>query len=268
MNKVLIEPEQLAPELDQPGRAIVDLCRPDVFAAGHIPGALSLDFAAIVRVQAPVMGLLPDEAKLSAVLSNLGITPDTHVIAYDDEGGGKASRFLWTLAAIGHTRWSLLNGGLHAWKSGGFPLTTAPSVAATPSKYSARYTGQVVADRAYILDRLKDSATVIVDARSPGEYNGSDVRAERGGHIPGAVNFDWQLGMDRNRGLRLRSAEELLPKLAVLGITPDKEAIAYCHTHHRSALTFVMLKALGFERVRGYPGSWSDWGNQPNTPIE
>lgn len=267
MSTVLIEPEQLAAELDLPGRVIVDLCRPEIYAAGHIPGAVSLAFPSIVRVQAPVMGLLPDETKLSAVLSELGITPDTHVIAYDDEGGGKASRFLWTLAAIGHKQWSLLNGGLHAWTGNGHPLTTTPSVA-TPSNYSARYTGQVVAERAYILDHLKDSATVIVDARSPGEYNGSDVRAERGGHIPGAVNFDWQLGMDRNRGLRLRSADELLPKLAALGITPDKEAIAYCHTHHRSALTFVMLKALGFERVRGYPGSWSDWGNRADTPIE
>lgn len=267
MNNVLIEPEQLAAELGQPGRVIVDLCKPEVYAAGHIPGAVSLAFPSIVRVQAPVMGLLPDEAKLSAVLSGLGITPNTHVIAYDDEGGGKASRFLWTLAAVGHKHWSLLNGGLHAWTGDGHPVTTTPSVAA-PSEYPAHYTGEVVADRAYILAHLKDNATVIVDARSPGEYNGTDVRAERGGHIPSAVNFDWQLGMDRNRGLRLRSAGDLLPKLTALGITPDKEAIAYCHTHHRSALTFVMLKALGFERVRGYPGSWSDWGNRADTPIE
>lgn len=267
MNMFLIEPEQLAKEGIIPGRVLVDLSRPDVNAAGHIAGALHLDYAAIVRVQPPVMGLLPDETKLSAALSRLGITPQSHVIAYDDEGGGKASRFLWTLAEIGHAHWSLLNGGLHAWKGGGLPLTSEQS-AATPSNYVARYTGAAAADRPYILAHLKDASTVLVDARSPGEYNGSDVRAERGGHIPGAVNFDWQLAMDRTKALRLHSADHLRAKLAELGITPDKEAITYCHTHHRSALTFVMLKALGFERVRGYPGSWSDWGNQTETPIE
>ncbi|MEW6646074.1 MAG: sulfurtransferase [Pseudomonadota bacterium] len=264
---LLLEPEMLEPLLAEPRLLLVDLSRAEIHAQYHIPGAVHLEYGRIVRMTPPVGGLLPDEAQLSAVLSAIGLTPERHVVAYDDEGGGKACRLLWTLEAIGHTRYSLLNGGLHAWANEGHELTQQPSPA-TPSSYDAHYTnGEVVADTAYIRSHLGDTTHALLDARSAMEYRGLQRYSARGGHIPGAVNFEWTEAMDQGRNLRLQPAADLRRQLEGLGITPDKTVVAYCQTHHRSAHTWFMLKWLGY-RARGYAGSWSDWGNRDDTPIE
>src|SRR4030065_684334 len=199
----IVEPEELERQLGQEAFLLVDLCKPEIHAQSHIPGALHLDYAQIVAVNKPVMGLLPGESQLNEVFSSIGLTPEHHVVAYDDEGGGRAARLLWTL-----------------------------------------------------------------EARPADEYLGSKRFAERGGHIPGAVNLDWMQTMDRDRGLRFKPAQALRVMLTSLGVTPDKEVVCYCQSHHRSAHSCMMLKSLGYPRVRGYPGSWSDWGNSPDTPVE
>jgi thiosulfate/3-mercaptopyruvate sulfurtransferase len=125
-----------------------------------------------------------------------------------------------------------------------------------------------LADLAYIRAHLEDPAVILVDTRSPLEYTGQKRLAERGGHIPGAVNFDWVNAMDMQNNLRLKPADALRQQLTGLGITPDKEVIVYCQTHHRSAHTYVVLKSLGYSRIKGYPGSWSEWGNLRDTPVE
>jgi len=248
------------------GALIVDLRKPEIFAAGHVPGALHLDYAALVRGEPPVGGLLPHEPDLSAVLSGLGLTPQRAVIAYDDEGNGRAGRLVWTLAALGHRDAAILDGGFARWEAEGLPVEVA-AAAPSPSRYVARLSGDAVADRDWILARLDDPGTVLLDTRSEKEYRGEDVRSARGGHIPGAVSFDWVRAMDPQRHRRLRDAGALRAELAALGVTPDREVVAYCQTHHRSSHTWVVLRWLGFEKVRGYPGAWSDWGNAPDTPI-
>ncbi|MCP5420737.1 MAG: sulfurtransferase [Gammaproteobacteria bacterium] len=264
---LLVEAEQLEPLLNQPGLLVVDLCNIDTYAEGHIPGAVNLGYANIIRVAPPAMGLLPDEVRLSAVISGLGLTPETHVVAYDDEGGGRASRFLWTLDALGHAHFSLLNGGLQAWIAGGHTLSQqAEQPIARP--YPAHLGDRVVANKAYILSRLGQPDLVLLDTRTPGEYQGLDVRAARGGHIPGAVNMNWILAMDQTRQLRFKSEDQLRSLLENLGVTPDKEIIVYCQTHHRSAHTYLVLKVLGYPKVRGYPGAWSEWGNDGSLPVE
>lgn len=264
---LIIEPEALEAHLGEKSLLIVDLCKPEIYAQMHIPGAVHLDYARIVHAEGPIKGLLPDEAQLSEVLSDIGLTPETHVIAYDDEGGGRAARLLWTLEVLGHRRYSLLNGGLHAWANEGHPLTHAP-VTPLRSEYQATLTDNGLADRDYVLAHLADPTLVFLDTRSPEEFTGRKVLAARGGHIPGAVNMEWTQAMDPHRNLRLKSAETLLAALEDLGVTPDKEVVVHCQTHHRSAHTFVVLKSLGFTRLRGYPGSWSEWGNRTDTPIE
>jgi thiosulfate/3-mercaptopyruvate sulfurtransferase len=264
---LILEPEALKPLIGQANVLLVDLSQGESYIKQHLPGAVYLDYSWIVDSDKPRMGLLPDAQRLSHLLSAYGIGEDTHVIAYDDEGGGRASRFLYTLDCIGHAHFSLLNGGLYAWLHEGrateqvihFPKAIQREVTLQPGP---------IADKQFLLDHLYDQKVVILDTRSPQEYMGTKVFAARGGHIPGAVHYEWTNAMDEQRKLRLKPADELKENLVSQGVTPDKTIVCHCQSHHRSAHTYIVLKSLGYEKVKGYPGSWSDWGNDPTTPIE
>ncbi len=264
---LIIEPKQLESELGNKNLLLVDLSQPQSYAQYHLPGAVYLEYSWIVHTEPPRAGLLPDVTQLSNILSALGLTKDTHIVAYDDEGGGRACRLLWTLDVVGHQNFSLLNGGLHAWANEGHQVTREIYY---PNKtaYAASIHEGPIADQQYILDHLHNDKVAILDTRSPQEYAGIKVFAQRGGHIPGAINIEWTDMMDKNRNMRLKQKDELHELLETHGIGPDKEVIVHCQTHHRSAHTYIALKSLGYEHVRGYPGSWSDWGNDANTPIE
>ena len=263
----LVEPGALAPALAAGGLLVVDLRKPEHYRQAHLPGAVWLDYARLVSGERPAPGRLPAAARLSAAFSAIGFEPGAQVVAYDDEGGGHAARLLWTLHVLGHPGGSLLNGGFPGWVERGLP-TTARAPAIAPSRYRAAPTGEAVAETACVQARIGDPEVVLLDARSPAEYAGRDRRALRGGHIPGAVNLHWIDTMDLARQRRLRPEPELREMLEARGITPDKEVIAYCQTHHRSSHSYLMLKSLGYPRVRGYPGSWAEWGNREDLPIE
>ena len=264
---LVVEPEALAPALNVNGMLLVDLRRPEQFRAGHLPGAVQLDYARLVGGEKPATGQLPGEERLSDALSGIGYESGRHVVAYDDEGGGHAARLLWTLHDLGHGGGSVLNGGFAGWAAEGLRVDSGASNS-TRSHYRASLTGVAVADAEYIRTRLDDEDVVFLDARTPDEFAGRDRRALRGGHIPGAVNLNWTDTMDAARHRRLHSAPVLRDMLGARGITPDREVITYCQTHHRSSQSYVMLKSLGFPRVRGYPGSWAEWGNREDLPVE
>jgi thiosulfate/3-mercaptopyruvate sulfurtransferase len=267
---LLVEPEQLLPVLQNPDLLIIDLCKPETYSQGHVPGAVHVDYSQIIAAQRPVMGLVPDAEHLTRLMSSLGATPNTHIVTYDDEGGGRAARFLYTLDIMQHSRYSLLNGGIHAWANEGHPLETTSNTKPT-TDYTVTLQQQPVATKGYILEHLDNDAVALIDARSPAEYCGEKKFAEKGGHIPGAVNIDWINLIDQQHNMRLKPADEIKRLLAQYRITTDhldQPMVVYCQTHHRSALTYIALKLLGFSNVKGYPGSWSEWGNSTDTPVE
>ncbi|USZ50849.1 sulfurtransferase [Halomonas sp. DN3] len=266
---LIAEPEELAGVLDHEDILVIDVpLKAESYAEGHVPGAIFLDHRRLLKGSGDVPNDVPDEEALSQLFSSLGLTRDTHVVAYDDEGGGWAGRLLWTLELIGHKRYSYLNGGIHAWRDEGLPQSTEDH-APEPSDYQAEVLNPEVAiDRLELEERLGSDNFAIWDARSVDEFDGNKGQNRHLGHLPGAVNMEWTDAMDRERSLRLRDYAELITELGAMGITPDMEVVTHCQTHHRSGFTWLVGKALGFERMRAYPGSWKEWGNRDDTPIE
>lgn len=269
MLPLVIEPEGLLAVLQSDDTPlIIDLCRLDNYAAGHIPGAIHVAPAEIVSGQPPAAGKLPSIERLEAVLSRIGYSPDRQIVVYDDEGGGWAGRFIWTLDVVGHQKSSYLNGGLIAWVNEQMPLTTeVPKV--TPAEVSVdrdlNLNLSVIAEMSDVLESLGDANTKVWDARSPEEHAGIKVAAQRGGHIPGAINLDWLELMDPQNNLKLR--QDLNSLLESRGFEADDAIITHCQSHHRSGLSYLVGKHLG-RNIRAYHGSWSEWGNDPSTPIE
>lgn len=263
---LLLEPSELEARLGDPDLLIVDLSQAENHRKHHVPGAVHLPFARIQRGEKPAPGKLPSAEQLSAVFSAIGLTANKHVVAYDDEGGGWAGRLIWVLDCIGHHRYSYLNGGLHSWVNEGHP-TESGDQTPKPSEFGAEIDTTPIAELADTLEAIEASDSAIWDARSREEYEGSKVVAARGGHIPGAINIDWLELMDRQRNLRLIDLAGLQSRLDTLGLTKDKTIITHCQTHHRSGLSYLAMKILGYPRIKGYHGSWSEWGNREDTPV-
>lgn len=263
---LLLEPEDLQALLGQSELLIIDQSKAETYRAAHVPGAVHLDFKDLQLGQKPTPGALPSLEQLSIVFSNLGLTPEKHVIAYDDEGGGWAGRLIWALDMIGHKHYSYLNGGIHAWLKSGMPCETGETPA-TPSDYSVtELQSDYSLTKDEIIARLGADDFAIWDARSEKEYTGEKVVSARGGHIPGAVNYEWTRGMDPDRAMRIRDLSAFETLLNDMGLTQDKEIITHCQTHHRSGYTYLVGKILG-RNMKAYAGSWAEWGNDENTPV-
>lgn len=265
----IVSPAWLATQLEtQPHQyLLIDMSKPGIYAQAHLENAINIDYNRLQQ-GGSVAGLAPNIADIEKLLSEIGLTEETHVIAYDEEGGTRAARFLWILALAGHKHFSYLDGGIHAWLAQDLPYSSEPTAQPTSTDYRiAGLQTQHLATIDDVIERHQNADTVIWDARSPEEYLGIRVNSKRGGHIPGAINYNWENAIDRDNDNLLRPLEDIRKELTALGITADKEVITHCQTHHRSSFSWLLAKHLGFENVRGYAGSWSEWGNRENTPI-
>ena len=263
---LLVEPGQLEPLMANEQLIIVSVDSEQRYSERHVPTAVHLDYSKLIAKGKFAQGLLPELEDISEALSSIGLTPEKHVIAYDDEGSGRASRLLLTLDAIGHSRFSLLNGGMTAWAAEGFPLHVEAEFR-EQSNYQAKSIWNIIVDKDYILEKLSDENVILIDARSHDEFTGLQPLAKRSGHIPGAINIDWKLNKDPARHNRMKSDDKILEMLQDRRITKDKEIIAYCQTCHRSSHKYIMLKQVAYPNIKCYPGSWSEWGNCDDTPV-
>jgi thiosulfate/3-mercaptopyruvate sulfurtransferase len=269
MPELLIEAEELHTLLASEASKqliIVDLGKEDRFLSAHIPGAVLVQ-PAMTQAGPPTPGLAPSDEQLSQLMQHIALRNDSLVIVYDDEGGGWAGRFIWLLDEIGHHNYRYLNGGIHAWAAASYDLQQGPAQA-EKSDIQVSASGE----HSYSLEQLKEAVNEqsiqIWDARSPMEHSGETVYAARGGKIPGALNYEWTRAMDQQNNLRLKPIEALEEELAAVGIDPKKPTATHCQTHHRSGLTYLLGKLLKFDNIKAYPGSWGEWGNQADTPIE
>jgi thiosulfate/3-mercaptopyruvate sulfurtransferase len=262
---LLVTAGWLRAHLDDPDLRVVDMSsEAGDYARGHVPGALHIGVSDI-RVPLPGGAFrLPTPDEGMRILGRLGIAPTSRVVIYDEAGGLHASRLFFTLDVWGHPSVAILDGGVHAWRRAGYPLSRdVPLVKATA--YRPRWQGSRVVDAEALRGRLNQPGMALVDARTPDEYSGRDVRARRGGHIPGAVNIEWRLHL--NADWTFKPLNELRAMYAAQGVTPDKTVVAYCQTNHRAAHTYFVLRLLGYGKVAAYDASWAEWGNRDDLPV-
>ena len=271
---VLVSTDWLAEHLGDPGLVVAEVDEnPDLYDEGHIPGAVKLHWQD--DLQDKLVRDVVSKEEFERLLGARGIANDTTVVLYGDKNNWFAAYAYWYLKLYGHDRVRLLDGGRQKWIEEARELTTEVPEPA-PVAYTARERDESIrVRRDEVLAKLHAAGVSLVDVRSPQEYSGELIAppgyeqegASRTGHIPGARSIPWATAV-RDDGT-FKAADELRELYAGKGVTSDKEVLAYCRIGERSAHTwFVLRELLGYERVRNYDGSWTEWGNLVDVPIE
>jgi thiosulfate/3-mercaptopyruvate sulfurtransferase len=262
----LVTASWLAEVKGDPNIVVVDLRPAEAYSQGHIPGAISLPAESLALAITDEAEIGPWQTRTVELLGSLGISPGNVVISYDDNGNFAAARLYWVLKHFGHEQVAVLDGGLSAWTVLGQPLASEPT-----SRPATVYSGTVKPERLatwkYVLDHLGDPNVQILDVRPPAGYTGENPGALRGGHIPTALNLNWNNNVQAEAPRTFKSLAELQALYDGIGLDRSKEIIVYCTSGLLSANTLFVLDMLGYPRVRLYSASWGEWGNREDLPV-
>lgn len=256
---LLVSADWLQNHRDDDNLVVAGVISPGPFATAHIPDSMQIDWPELEIVDTSPLGIDAWQSQISAIIGQLGITPDSTVVAYDD-GTLFASRLWWVLHYLGHRDVRVLDGGLAAWQAAGGDVASGDAVMNPVGIYGGTPQPTVLATYDEVLGSLGKPDVAIVDARTPEEY--------AAGHIPGAVNVHYTENTTPDSPLYWKPASELLDLYAAVGVKPDKRVIPYCYSGVKSAVDFFTLHLLGYDDVALFTGSWNEWSVMPGAPIE
>ncbi len=273
---VLVSTEWVAAHLDDPTVRIIESNEdPLLYSFGHIPGAVEVDWTR--DLNHPLRRDYLERAGFEALMRRIGATPETTVVFYGDKTNWWATYAFWVFQLFEHDRAKVMDGGRLKWEQEGRPMTTdVPSYPTTEYRAPERDDTRIRVFRDQVLAHVRAKGP-LVDVRSPEEFSGQRLHmpaypnegALRGGHIPGAANVPWARAANSEDGT-FKTADQLRAIYQrEVGLDPSEKVVAYCRIGERSSHTwFVLTHLLGFPNVRNYDGSWTEWGNLVNVPIE
>ena len=271
----LVSTDWVAEHANDAGVQIVESNEdPLLYPSGHVPGAVEIDWAA--DLNDPLRRDYLDHDGFAGLMSSKGISNDTTVVLYGDRSNWWACYALWIFQLFGHTNAKIMDGGRMKWEAEGRELTReVPDAGSADYSAPERDDSQIRAFRDDVLAHI-DISGKMIDVRSPEEYRGERLHmpdypnegAVRGGHVPGAANVPWATAANEDGTFKDAAALRDIYE-GNAGLASDDDVIVYCRIGERSSHTwFVLINLLGYDSVKNYDGSWTEWGNSVGVPIE